>query len=140
MLFIPGSVFDLIPKEDKRKMEAAKQGVAGTSASGRSQSIISKEPASQTPESSTLVQKSMQPDCTTPSEKPVHSAQNRKPDRGQQSQEAALISAEEQRRNNVPLFQAGAGFKPFAKDPDKQERYEKYLALVKQGHRGKNRY
>ncbi|XP_060599436.1 G patch domain-containing protein 1-like [Ruditapes philippinarum] len=40
---------------------------------------------------------------------------------------------EEHRQKNVPLFQGG--FKPFHKDPGKQERYDKYLELVKLGHK-----
>ena len=34
------------------------------------------------------------------------------------------------------LFQGGLNFQPFRKDPAKQERYDKYLALVKQGEKG----
>ena len=74
------------------------------------------------------------------SQVPVHSSANKEPvkSQSQSSQEPGLALVEEQRRTSVPLFQGGAGFKPFIRDPQKQERYEKYLALVKQGHRGKN--
>ena len=43
-------------------------------------------------------------------------------------------TVEEQRQKNVPLFQSS--FKPFQKNPRKQERYDKYLELVKLGHKG----
>lgn len=33
----------------------------------------------------------------------------------------------------MPLFQGSLSFKPFRKDPAKQDRYDQYLALVKQG-------
>lgn len=45
-------------------------------------------------------------------------------------------SVEEQRQKSVPLFQGATMFKPFSKDPEKQRRYEKYLELVKHGHKG----
>ena len=36
----------------------------------------------------------------------------------------------------APLFQAGLNFQPFKKDAAKQERYDKYLAMVKEGVQG----
>lgn len=37
---------------------------------------------------------------------------------------------------NVPLFQGSHGFKPFQRDPQKQERYERYIDLVNSGNKG----
>ena len=36
----------------------------------------------------------------------------------------------------APLFSGSLNFQPFRKDPAKQERYDKYLALIKQGVNG----
>ncbi|XP_053401441.1 G patch domain-containing protein 1-like isoform X2 [Mercenaria mercenaria] len=93
-----GSVFDLIPQEDKNKMEKVKQGTSQVSG----------------PSTSTaLVPSSTDASSLQSTEKPGN--------------------IEEQRMKNVPLFQGG--FKPFKKDPGKQQRYEKYLEMVKQGHK-----
>lgn len=42
----------------------------------------------------------------------------------------------ELRQTNTPLYKGAGLLKPFSKDPIKQQRYEKYLELVKQGHKG----
>ena len=40
-------------------------------------------------------------------------------------------------KSSTPVYQGGAlGFKPFVSDSAKQERYDKYLAMVKQGDKG----
>ncbi|KAL4234390.1 G patch domain-containing protein 1 [Mactra antiquata] len=85
-----GSVFDLISKEGKDKMDQVKQGtsqVDNTSSSTVNQST----------------EESQSPDQT--------------------------------KQGSGPLFQGGFGFKPFQRDPAKQERYERYLDLVKSGHK-----
>lgn len=40
----------------------------------------------------------------------------------------------------VPVFQGSLTFKPFRKDPAKQDRYDKYVVLVKQGVKGQFSY
>jgi len=40
-------------------------------------------------------------------------------------------------KENTPLYKGSAGFKPFASDPEKQARYEKYLASKAKGNTGK---
>ena len=129
-----GSVFDLIPKEDKKRMNEAKKSTTGTKIDERPGGSVSKETSLA---GSSVGQEIKQP--AKSSQEPVQSSTNRVPVMSQSTQEPVLASLEEQRRNNVPLFQAGAGFKPFMRDPEKQERYEKYLALAKQGHKGKNK-
>ena len=128
-----GTVFDFIPKEDKKRMEEAKQIKTETKPSDGTQDSVTKQPSLA---SISEEQEMRQPVIS--SQEPVHSPANKEPVWSQSSQEPGLASEEEQRRTSIPLFQGGAGFKPFIRDPEKQERYEKYLALVKQGHRGKN--
>ena len=126
-MYISGTVFDLISKEDKQKMENAKKMTSKPINIEQRQSDSIKESSYQSNSDSAVTQTSIQP---------VQQVQSQEPSRIQPSQKPAFTSIEEQRRMNVPLFQSGAGFKPFVKDPGKQERYDKYLALVKQGHTG----
>ena len=124
-MYISGTVFDLISKEDKQKMENAKKMTSKPINVDQRQSDSIKESSDQSNSDSAVTQT-----------QPVQQVQSQEPSRIQPSQKPAFTSVEEQRRMNVPLFQSGAGFKPFVKDPGKQERYEKYLVLVKQGHTG----
>ena len=55
----------------------------------------------------------------------------------QPAEETAKIP-ENSETPNTPLFQGSLSFQPFKKDPSKQERYDQYLVLVKQGVKGKN--
>jgi hypothetical protein len=49
------------------------------------------------------------------------------------------VSLEDKHQKSAPLFHGVAGlFKPFHKDPAKQQRYDRYLELVKIGHKGEN--
>ena len=154
-----GTVFDLISKEDKLKIEQAK-GMVKQEVVDQRQIDIDKERPGQSKSGTQQVQESQsqepsrsqkQTDVVKESlnqsksdrtvsqinTQPVQTIQSQEPSRSQPRQEPAFTSVEEQRKNSIPLFQ-GAGFKPFVKDPGKQERYEKYLALVKQGHKGKH--
>ena len=152
-------MFDLISKEDKVKIEQAK-GMVKQEVGDQRQIDTCKEIPNQSKSGTQPVQESQsqepsrsqkQTDVVKESlnqsksdrtvsqinTQPVQTVQSQEPSRSQPKQEPAFTSVEEQRKNSIPLFQ-GAGFKPFVKDPGKQERYEKYLALVKQGHRGKH--
>ena len=153
-----GTVFDLISKEDRLKIEQAK-GMVKQEVVGQRQIDIDKERPSQSKSGTQQVQESQSQEPSRSQKqdvvkeslnqsksdrtvfqintKPVQTVQSQEPSRSQPRQEPAFTSVEEQRKNSIPLFQ-GAGFKPFVKDPGKQERYEKYLALVKQGHKGKH--
>lgn len=53
-----------------------------------------------------------------------------------------LASNEELRKQKLPLFlgapmTSAAGFRPFATDPAKQDRYDRYVALLKSGSSGR---
>ena len=141
-------MFDLISKEDKLKIEQAK-GMVKQEVGDQRQIDIDKERPGQSKSGTQQVQESQsqEPSRSRKQTDVVKESLNQsKSDRtvsqintqpGQPNQEPAFTSVEEQRKNSIPLFQ-GAGFKPFVKDPGKQERYEKYLDLVKQGHKGKH--
>ena len=152
-------MFDLISKEDKMKIEQAK-GMVKQEVGDQRQVDLDQERPNQSKSGTQQVQESQsqepsrsqkQTDVVKESlnqsksdrtvsqinTQPVQTVQSQEPSRSQPNQEPAFTSVEEQRKNSIPLFQ-GAGFKPFVKDPGKQERYEKYLALVKQGHKGKH--
>ena len=46
-------------------------------------------------------------------------------------------NATQERESQAPLFSgSSATFKPFRKDPAKQDRYDRYLALLKSGTKG----
>ena len=137
-------MFDLIPKDDRKRMEEAKQLKPGAKFNEETGEPVTKQPSLHQ-EIRQPVQQNQEAVYTSDNKQPVkssqelfHSSENKQPVRSQSSQEPAIASVEEQRRNSVPLFQGGAGFKPFIRNPEKQERYENYLALVKQGHKGKN--
>ena len=137
-------MFDLIPMEDRKRMEEAKQLKPGTKPSNETGEPVTKQPSLHQ-EIRQPVQQNQEAVCASDKKQPVNTSQelfpsseNKQPSRSQLSQEPAIASIEEQRRNSVPLFQGGVGFKPFIRNPEKQERYENYLALVKQGHKGKN--
>ncbi|KAK3598891.1 hypothetical protein CHS0354_036196 [Potamilus streckersoni] len=99
---IIGSVFDLISKEDKARLDTARSGPLYTNNSNR------------------LVTES-------------HAAGQ---EEGDSSKKTVLQSSEEPSRSNLPLFQGHSlMFRPFAKDPKKQERYDKYQTLIRHGKR-----
>ena len=122
-------MFDLISKEDKKKMEEAKQTstVPNSEQTQSTQSNLVKQ---------SLDQSRINSASTLTSKEPVQTVKSQGPVQSHSSQEPVYTSVEEQRRSGMPLFQGGAGFKPFTRDPEKQERYEKYLTLVKQGQKG----
>ncbi|XP_052815350.1 G patch domain-containing protein 1-like [Mya arenaria] len=104
-----GSVFDLIPKEEKERINQAKQNTDTTA--------IVNFPLRTFVSSETLEGSEDQPkgDNSTTTE--------------------STSNVEEHRKSGVPLFQGAAIFKPFSKDPAKQLRYDKYLEAVKHGHK-----
>ena len=107
----PASVFDLIPKEDIRKMEAVKE--AAKMAASRFQSAGSQS----------------QDSDPVPPRTEASSGQS-------SSQVAETPGAPVGGREQAPLFSGGVGVKPFRNDPAKQDRYDRYLLLVKQGVQG----
>ncbi|XP_059178813.1 G patch domain-containing protein 1-like [Physella acuta] len=121
---ILGSVFDLIQKEDKNRIEATKQAIAIT------QSLANKAAME-------LTSKFHQSDN---SNAPGHSVEA--PDQSKNtflskfkpaSSTATVTEPVSDSQAKAPLFQGSLNFQPFRKDPVKQERYDRYLALLKQG-------
>ena len=120
-------MFELVSDKDKGKIELAKtqpdsSGDANTS-SDLAGDVIANVTSSVTP-----------PEAVLPRDLP-----------GNDSESARMITNEELPGNHgneiaekrpaaQPLFKAGsAGFKPFAKTPEKQGRYEQFLAMRKIG-------
>ncbi|XP_076469895.1 G patch domain-containing protein 1-like [Babylonia areolata] len=111
---IATSVFDLIPKEDVRKMEAVKE--AAKMAASRFQS------AGTTSENNNSSSNSSSSGATLPT-----------PTTGQAPRQEVAAAALGSAGEKVDQSAAGVGVRPFHKDPGKQARYDRYLVLVKQG-------
>ena len=116
-----GSVFDLIPNKDKEKMEAVKK-IPGAKPAGSSSYVSADTSGSYTADPQPAsIQKS------TPEQSNV------------QQQQQQHHQQQEQRSSEAPLFRGGtSGFKPFASNPEKQKRYERYLEIRKQGKKCKS--
>ena len=111
MVSISGSVFDLIPETDREKLSKARQGLTP------SQNTDLQQPSSHN-ETTTVAGTG-----STPTNTQASTASSDKP------QHLGVAGS-------VPLFHGSASFKPFSKDSAKQARYERYVELVKHGHKG----
>ncbi|XP_070201013.1 G patch domain-containing protein 1-like isoform X2 [Littorina saxatilis] len=114
---IAASVFDLIPKSDKQKLEAVKE--AAKMAASRFQS------AGTTVENNNVGMTDTTPAVIDPSPAPEA---NKAAGAGQKD-----VKQSADRPGLAPLFSGSVGVQPFRTDPAKQERFDRYLALVKQG-------
>ncbi|XP_064641606.1 G patch domain-containing protein 1-like isoform X2 [Lineus longissimus] len=112
-----GSIFDLVSKEDKEKMKAAKDGTftqpldASSAQASTSQPQTSRSPAP----------------CCQPDTAQIKSRDLEGPSKGHEPSKSSwkeVIS---------PSTSGHAGFKPFARNPEKQARYEQYLEAQKHG-------
>ena len=118
-------MFDLVSKGDKERMQGVTVGLKSSTHSTQGHdNSRSHSRFGDTPESST------------------HSTQghniSRSHSRFSDTQAESQTQSSEFKRPNVPLFQGSSvTFKPFEKDEKKQARYDKYLALVKGGAKGK---
>ncbi|GFR61816.1 G patch domain-containing protein 1 [Elysia marginata] len=123
---VMNSVFDLVPNADRQRMDATKEAISMTKAltplkDNRNTSLQKKEPPETTAQTTEHL-----PSTATPAASNFLS----------KFQPAASPNEDLQQktsRQNTPLFQDGLTFQPFRKDPVKQSRYDKYLALLKQG-------
>ncbi|XP_005089817.1 G patch domain-containing protein 1 isoform X2 [Aplysia californica] len=131
---VMSSVFDLIPAHDKQRIEATKEAISMTQSLTGSEAGPSKSATQQAgpTESGAFSQLSEMRETTESTQaKPGSFLSKFKPaevtpaDNGSTSTSGAAPKA--------PLFQGGLNFQPFRKDPVKQERYDRYLTLVKQG-------
>ena len=122
MLFVVGSVFDLVPDKDKEKLEAVKKMPSARPA-GSSKLETHPASASNTNQSSGNQQPMRSQERHQP--QPQQRTRSQGGDAGQNLQPI---------RDQGPLFRgAASGFKPFANNPDKQRRYERYLELRNRG-------
>ena len=113
-----GSVFDLIPEKDKEKMETVKN-------------MPGARPAGSQPHSDA------RPAGSQPQSKPEAASNHAVPP--ETSPRNRTIPSQQQERPDVPLFRgAASGFKPFASNPQKQERYERFLQIRRQGKKCKS--
>ncbi len=130
--FYSESVFDLIPKDDRDRMQMIKQ-IPFTSRPATAD-IASSSPTNVDHTAATPAHSL--PGCSLASR--FTSNQQEAADK---PHAAAVPSAEAQRQACTPLFAGsapgGSTFKPFAKEKEKQQRYERYLELSKQGKRCK---
>ena len=125
MYYISESIFDLVSEKDKEKMAAAKNQEPVEKfnpADLRSKVVTS------TPEV-TLSHSTVSPRIASPSIAPSPSPSSL--GNVATSNQGNLIPGS---HGNQPLFCGGSqGFKPFAKDADKQRRYELFLESRKKG-------
>ena len=110
----PASVFDLIPKDDIRKLEAVKEAAKMAASRFHSAGTTSENNNDLFP---------------TPKESSVT---NQSPPRDDER----LGTLAGERTEQTASFPGSFAMKPFQKDPAKQDRYDRYLALVKHGAKG----
>ncbi|XP_052215401.1 G patch domain-containing protein 1-like isoform X1 [Dreissena polymorpha] len=128
-----GSVFDLIPKADRARMTQAKQGLSpgvgadlNTLPSGDAMFKVPAPPPM--PVSALLPKKSFVSAGSETLGPAVEETDTQKTI-------TSPLSIEDGRQSAAPLFQGAVGFQPFSRDPAKQGRYERYLELIRQGHK-----
>ncbi|ESO90330.1 hypothetical protein LOTGIDRAFT_233831 [Lottia gigantea] len=150
---IIGSVFDLLSKEDKEKMDDAKSGKLKIELTPMDISINpmllipnvediplppspDKAPPSKSSSSTTT------PPTKTSSRWDMKERKTSSNPSSVTSPEINVIKSPEnvfktpfemKASSNKPMFMGNLSFKPFVKFPEKQARYEKYLSLVQQG-------
>ncbi|CAG5116801.1 unnamed protein product, partial [Candidula unifasciata] len=115
---IVGSVFDLIPKEEKARIEATKEAIAITQhlATTAGMNLTSSGGLSDLAGITNTFLAKFKPASVTHVE----------PSEGG-GEKLKVMSA------TAPLFQGSLSFQPFRKDTAKQARYDTYLAALKQG-------
>ncbi|XP_013075624.2 G patch domain-containing protein 1-like isoform X2 [Biomphalaria glabrata] len=122
------SVFDLVQKEDMNRIEATKAAIA------MSQTLKDKAKNELSSRFQTVETHDNPPaKVTSQVEAHVETLPSTFLSKFKPAESVATESEVKGPASNVPLFQGGLNFQPFRKDPAKQERYDKYLALVKQG-------
>lgn len=109
-------MFDLIPKDDIRKLEAVKEAAKMAASRFHSAGTTSENNNCLTP---------------TPKESSVTNQSSSRDD-------GRLGMLERERAEEPSLFPGSFAMKPFQKDPAKQDRYDRYLALVKEGVKGES--
>ncbi|XP_050397514.1 G patch domain-containing protein 1 [Patella vulgata] len=148
-----GSVFDLVSEEDKDKMKKAKSGTLSIEESENSSPVFLKPIENSPALMSTNKTKSSRWDLTVRKTNEIELENTKErvdehknnvafsPSTSFQAtpshQSSLSVTSVESTPPTVPTKPLFAGnltaYKPFAKTPDKQERYEKYLSLVNQG-------
>ncbi|KAK6185830.1 hypothetical protein SNE40_007977 [Patella caerulea] len=150
---VVGSVFDLLSEEDKDKMKKAKSGKLSLEESENSAPVFVKPVENSPAEMSSNKTKSSRWDLTVRKtnetelknkKEKVNEHRNNVAFSPSTSFQATLSHQSSLSTTSVestpptvstkPLFAGNlTAYKPFAKTPDKQERYEKYLSLMNQG-------
>ncbi|KAH9490971.1 G patch domain-containing protein 1 [Bulinus truncatus] len=115
------SVFDLVPKEDIDRIEATKTAIAMTqSLKDKAKDQLSSKfrTVNASGDNSQELSADRTPSLFLSKFKPAESA--------------VTESEFKDSSSKAPLFQGSLNFQPFRKDPAKQERYDKFLSLLKQ--------
>ncbi|PVD20833.1 hypothetical protein C0Q70_18994 [Pomacea canaliculata] len=140
---LASSVFDLIPKADIKRMEAIKEAAKMTAKTAKrlqsSGNQNEKSFLAETENSSGLEKfefSGSDPVLQSPTVGRTAVSSTSSQVLGiQQGHHRAQLQCliPDEGSEQVPVFQGSLTFKPFRKDPAKQDRYDKYVALVKQG-------
>ena len=113
----PASVFDLIPKDDIRKLEAIKEAAKMAASRFHSAGTTSSENNNDGPAPASIG--------------PSVAEQSTSGEQGK-----AWGPPVGEKGEPARLFAGSFAMKPFHKDPGKQDRYDRYLALLQQGVKG----
>ncbi|CAL1536527.1 unnamed protein product [Lymnaea stagnalis] len=135
---VMGSVFDLVQKEGRERIEATKEAIAMTQSLNKKAGrlLASRFQQAEEPDLKVHMINLWAPESmlTQKAEESKNSFQSKFKPADLTSIEPKADEADTKGPTaHVPLFQGGLSFQPFRKDPAKQERYDKYLTLVKQG-------